>query len=120
MSTISRSLILACAASLLSVAAFAQESTTKFRVAPDPNNMQACKGYNFGMTGVHTLTVKGSDVDLATAGGLKSKMTMVKPNLYESNFQLAGTRLDATVDLGAKTFTVLEKTRGCKWVGVPE
>ena len=120
MGTFTRSLVLAGAASILAVAAVAQDSTTKFRVAPDPANMQACTGYNFGMTGLHTLTVKGSDVDLATAGGLKSKMTMVKPNVYESNFELAGTRLDAAVDLAAKTFTVMEKTRGCKWTGVAE
>jgi hypothetical protein len=82
--------------------------------------MQACTGYNFGMTGLHTLTIKGSDVDLATAGGLITKMTMVRPNIYETNFQLAGTRLDAVADLAQKTFTVSEKTRGCKWVGVPE
>ena len=119
MNTFARSLFAACAASLLAATAMAQEATTKFRVAPDPNNIQACTASNFGMTGVHTLTVKGSDVTLATAGGLNSKMTMIKPNVYESNFELAGTRVDAAVDLTAKTFTVMEKARGCKWVGVP-
>jgi hypothetical protein len=119
MSTLTRSLVLACAASLLSLTAAAQETTTKFRVAPDPGNIQSCTAVNFGMTGVHTITVKGADVTLSTAGGLISKMTMVKPNIYESNFELAGTRLDSAVDLGAKTFTLSEKARGCKWVGVP-
>jgi hypothetical protein len=120
MRTLSRSLALACAASLVSAIAIAQDSTTKFRVAPDPKNMQSCTAYNFGMTGVHTLVVKGGDVNLSTAGGLNTKMKMVRPNIYETDFQLAGTRVDAVADLGAKTFKVSEKTRGCNWVGVPE
>ncbi len=120
MSIFTRSLVLVCAVPLLSVTAMAQDSTTKFRVAPDSKNIQACTGSNFGLTGVHTLTVKGGDAELMTAGGLKAKMTMTKPNVYTSNFELSGTRLDAVADIGAKTFTVSEKANGCSWVGVPE
>jgi hypothetical protein len=65
MTMFARTLFLAGAAALLSVTAMAQDSTTKFRVAPAPNDIQACAGYNFGLTGVHTLTVKESDVELA-------------------------------------------------------
>ena len=118
--TVGRCVLLTAMVTLLPILASAQDSTTRFRVNPDPNNMQACTGYNFGMTGMHTLAIQGSDVGLFTAGGLNTKMTMVRPNVYEAKFDLGGTRLDAVADLAQRTFTVAEETRGCKWFGVAE
>ena len=118
--TVARSVLLTAIVTLLPILASAQDATTRFRVNPDPDNMQACTGYNFGMTGMHTLAIQGGDVGLFTAGGLNTKMTTVRPHVYETHFELGGTRLDAVADLAQRTFTVTEKTRGCRWFGVAE
>ncbi len=47
-------------------------------------------------------------------------MNLVRPNVYETVFALAGARLVVVADLSAtpKTLTVTDNNRGCKWMAV--
>jgi hypothetical protein len=49
-------------------------------------------------------------------------MKMVRPDVYETLFAIAGTRLDVVADLSTKPkpLTVTEKNRGCKWHATAE
>ncbi len=122
MPTAVRLSIVVVAASLLSTAALAQDSETKFRLAQDPKNIQGCTNYDAALTRVHTFTLKGGQAEVKSAGGINDKMKMVKPNVYSTVFELAGTRLDVVADLAAtpKSLTVTEKNRGCKWHATAE
>jgi len=100
--------------------AMAQDSVTEFRLAQDPKNIQGCIALDPSLTRVHTLTIKGGQAEIKSAGGIDDKMKLVRPNVYETVFSLSGVRLDVLADLSAtpKTLTVVEKNRGCKWMAV--
>jgi hypothetical protein len=116
----SKSSVLIAIAMLLPTVAAAQDSVTEFRLAQDPKNVQGCTALDPSMTRVHTLTIKGGQAEIKSAGGIDDKMKLVRPNVYETVFALAGARLDVVADLGAKpkTLTVTDKNRGCKWMAV--
>ncbi len=122
MSTLVRFSIAVVAASLLSTVAMAQDLETKFRLAQDPKNIQGCTNYDAALTRVHTFTIKDGQATVKSAGGIDDKMKMVKPNVYQTVFDLGGTKLDVVADLSAtpKSMTVTEKNRGCRWHGTPE
>ncbi len=105
---------------LLPALAMAQDSVTEFRLAQDPKNIQGCIALDPSLTRVHTLTIKGGQAEIKSAGGIDDKMKLVRPNVYETVFSLSGVRLDVLADLSAtpKTLTVVEKNRGCKWMAV--
>ena len=107
-------------AMLLPALAMAQHSVTEFRLAQDPKNIQGCTALDPSLTRVHTLTIKGGQAEIKSAGGIDDKMKLVRPNVYETVFSLSGVRLDVLADLSAtpKTLTVEEKSRGCKWMAV--
>lgn len=111
---------IAALAMLLPTLATAQDSVTEFRLAQDPKNIQGCTAFDPSMTRVHTLTIKGGQAEIKSAGGINDKMKLVRPNVYETVFALAGAHLDVVADLGAKpkTLTVTDKNRGCKWLAV--
>jgi hypothetical protein len=104
------------------LAASAQDSATRFRLAGVPGNIQACVALEASMARVHTVTVKGGNADLRFAGGINQKLKTVKPGVYTADFEMSGARLDAVADLTAtpKTLTVTSKSLGCKWTGQPE
>lgn len=116
----SRFAVLAAVALLLPTVAAAQDSVTEFRLAQDPKNVQGCTALDPSMTRVHTLTIKGGEAEIKSAGGIDDKMKLVRPNVYETVFALGGARLDVVADLAAKpkTLTVTDKNRGCKWMAV--
>jgi hypothetical protein len=100
--------------------AMAQDTVAEFRLAQDPRNIQGCTALDPSLTRVHTLTIKGGQAEIKSAGGIDDKMKLVRPNVYETVFSLSGVRLDVLADLSAtpKTLTVEEKNRGCKWMAV--
>jgi hypothetical protein len=69
---------------------------------------------------MHTLTIKGGQAEIKAAGGIDDKMKLVRPNVYQTVFSLAGAHLDVVADLSAtpKTLTVTDKNLGCKWMAV--
>jgi hypothetical protein len=117
---VARSAVLSGIAILLPVLAAAQDSVTKFRLAQDSKNIQGCTALDSSFTRVHTLTIKGGQAEVKSAGGIDDKMKLVRPNVYETVFALSGVRLDVVADLSAspKTLTVTEKNRGCKWTAI--
>ena len=122
MTTHTRLLVLAVMACSLPVTAMAQDSVTQFRLKQDPKNIQGCTAYDSAVTRVHTFTVKGGQAEIKSAGGIDDKMKLVRPNVYQTVFQLAGVHLDVVADLAStpRTLTVTEKNRGCKWWATPE
>lgn len=115
-----RSAVLAAIAILLPTLATAQDSVTEFRLAQDPKNIQGCTALDPSFTRVHTLTIKGGQAEIKSAGGIDDKMKLVRPNVYETMFALSGARLNVVADLSgtAKMLTITEKNRGCKWTAV--
>ena len=118
--TAARSSVIAAVAILLPALAAAQDSVTEFRLAQDPKNIQGCTALDPSFTRVHTLTIKGGQAEVKSAGGIDDKMKLVRPNVYETVFALSGVRLDVVADLSGtpKTLTITEKNRGCKWTAV--
>ena len=112
--------VLAALAVLLPALAVAQDSVTEFRLAQDPKNIQGCVALDPSMTRVHTLTITGGQAVLKSAGGVDDTLKLVRPNVYQTVFALAGAHLDVVADLSAapKTLTITEKNRGCKWHAV--
>lgn len=115
-----KSAVLAALAMLFPAVATAQDSVTEFRLAQDPKNIQGCTALDSSMTRVHTLTIKGGQAELKSAGGIDDTLKLVRPNVYETVFALGGVHLDVVADLAAtpKSLTVTEKNRGCKWMAV--
>jgi hypothetical protein len=115
-----RSAVLVAIAGLLPAFALAQDSVTEFRLVQDPKNIQGCTALDPNMPRVHTLTIKGGQAELKSAGGVDDELKLVRPNVYETVFALAGARLDVVADLSAspKTLTITDKNRGCKWHAV--
>jgi hypothetical protein len=99
----------------LPAAAHAADSTSTFRFVADPANMTACIGLAPQFEREHTLTVSGDTATLTGPGGLSEQMKPVKPNVYETVFELSGERLDYLADLNAKTISVKGNNLGCKW-----
>jgi hypothetical protein len=107
---------------LPSVTAAAEDSVTRYRLAADPNNMTTCKALDPALGRLHTLTVKDSDVEITSAGGIEGRMREVRAGVYSVVFELSGQRLDVVADLSAipKSLTVTERQLGCKWRATPE
>jgi hypothetical protein len=118
--TAARCALLAAVAALLPMVAAAQDAAVEFRLAQDPKNVQGCTSLDSAMTRVHTLTIKGGQAELKSAGGIDDQMKLVRPNVYQTTFALAGARLLIVADLSAspKTLTVSDSNRGCKWTAV--
>jgi hypothetical protein len=104
------------------LAASAQGSVTKYRLAGVPGNIQGCIRLEPSLARVHTLTVKDGNAELKFAGGIDQKLKASKPGVYVADFEMSGARLDVTADTTAapKTLTVISKNLGCKWTGQPE
>ena len=108
-------LLLVVAISLPGVA-LAQQSV-KFWLAADPGNIQGCLAADSQFTREHTFTVKDGQATLTAPGGINTKMKLVRPNVYETDFQLGRLHLHAVADLSATppTLLVTERNLGCKW-----
>ena len=103
---------------LLATAALAQSSgQAKFWLAAQPGNIQGCIAADPQFTREHTLTVSDGQAELTTAGGINTKLKMVRPNVYETDYELGRLNLHLVADLSVTppTLTVTEKNLGCKW-----
>lgn len=118
--TIARYALVAGIATLLPFTATGQDAVVEFRLTQDPKNIQGCTALDSAMTRVHTLTIKGDQAEIKSAGGIDDTMKLVRPNVYQTVFALAGARLLVVADLSGtpKTLTVSDNNRGCKWMAV--
>ena len=100
------------------VVAGAADGVFQFQLAPDPANMAACIALAPQLERGQTAVKSGDKVEITAAGGLKSRMDPVQPDVYRTVVELAGERLEYTLDLGAgKTLSVRGNNLGCKWSG---
>ena len=108
---------LACVAvaALLPTAVSAQ--SVNFWLAAQPGNIQGCIAADPQFTREHTFTLKDGQAEITAPGGIKEKMKLVRPNVYETEYQLGRLHLIYVADLSATppTLNVTEKNLGCKW-----
>ncbi|HEX9327370.1 MAG TPA: hypothetical protein VF915_12680 [Reyranella sp.] len=113
---------LACVvlAALLPAAASAQ--SVNFWLAAVPGNIQGCIAADPQFTREHTFTVKDGQAEITSPGGINTKLKMVKPNVYETDYQLGRLNLHVVADLSVtpRTLNVTEKNLGCKWTAKKE
>jgi hypothetical protein len=100
----------------------AAETVAHFRLAPDRQNGSDCGGLNAVLARVHTITVRGGDVELTSAGGIEGRMSELKTGLYRIIFELEGKRVDAVADLASTPvmLTVTERNRPCRWLAAAQ
>ena len=113
-------LVCAAMAALLPALASAQSTgQAKFWLAAQPGNIQGCISADPQFTREHTLTVSDGVAELTSPGGINTKLKMVRPNVYETNYELGRLNLHLLADLSVTppTLTVTEKNLGCKWAG---
>ena len=100
------------------VAALAADEVFQFQLAPDPANMAACIALAPQLERGQTAVRSGDKVEIVAAGGLKTRMDPVQPDVYRTVVELSGERLEYTLDLGAaRTLSVRGNNLGCKWSG---
>ena len=104
---------------LLPFAASAQQSVN-FWLAAVPGNVQGCIAADPQFTREHVFTLKDGEGELTSAGGLKFKMKLTKPNTYEGDYQLGQLHLHYVADVAARTLNVSERNLGCKWTAKKE
>lgn len=96
--------------------ALAQQSA-RFWLAAAPGNIQGCIAADPQFTREHTLTVKDGHAELTSPGGINTKLKQVRPDVYETDYNLGRMNLHMVADLAATppTLVVTEKNLGCKW-----
>ena len=101
----------------LAVPVAAQQSA-KFWLAAAPGNIQGCIAADPQFTREHTFTVRDGQGELDAPGGIETKLKQVKPDVFETDYQLGRLHLHVLADLSTAppTLTVTEKNLGCKWI----
>lgn len=110
------------AAGFFPVAAAAQESQASFWLKGATNNIQGCIAADSQFTREHTFTVKNGEAEITSPGGVNTKLKLVRPNVYETDYELGRMHLHVVADLAAtpKSLTVTNRDMGCKWSAVKE
>lgn len=100
------------------LAASAADEVFQFQLTPDPANMAACVALAPQLERGQTAVKSGDRVEITAAGGLKSRMEPVRADVYRTVVELAGERLEYTLETGdSKTLSVRGDNLGCKWSG---
>jgi hypothetical protein len=113
---------LACIAFVALLPSVASAQSVNFWLAAEPGNIQGCIAADPQFTREHTFTLKDGEAEITGPGGLKEKMKLVRPNVYETDYQLGRLNLHYVADLSVtpRTLTVTEKSLGCKWMAKKE
>jgi hypothetical protein len=113
---------LACIALAALLPAAASAQSVNFWLAAQPGNIQGCIAADPQFTREHTFTLKDGQAEITGPGGLKEQMKPVRPNVYETDYQLGRLHLHYVADLSVTphTLTVTEKSLGCKWTAKKE
>ena len=109
---------LACVALAALLPSVASAQSVNFWLAAQPGNIQGCIASDPQFTREYTFTLKDGQAEITGPGGLKEPMKLVRPNVYETNYQLGRLNLHYVADLSATPpmLTVTEKSLGCKWM----
>ena len=110
-------LALAAFAALLLPAAVSAQQSVKFWLAAQPGNIQGCIAADPQFTREHTFTVKDGQAEITSPGGINTKLKLVRPDVYETDYELGRLHLHVVADLSTTppTLNVTEKNLGCKW-----
>jgi hypothetical protein len=105
----------------LATGAHAQQSA-KFWLAAVPGNIQGCIAADPQFTREHTFTLQDGQAEVTAPGGVKTKLKLTRPNVYETDYELGRLHLHMVADLAATppTLTVTDKNLGCKWTAKKE
>jgi hypothetical protein len=90
---------LACIALAALLPAAASAQSVSFWLAALPGNIQGCIAADPQFTREHTFTLKDGEAELASPGGINTKLKMVKPNVYESDYQFGHLHVPVVADL---------------------
>src|SRR5262245_55353309 len=109
---------LACGVLAALLPSVASAQSVNFWLAAQPGNIQGCIAADPQFTREHTFTLKDGKAEITAPGGIKEPMKMVRPNVYETDYQLGRLNLLFVADLSVtpNTLTVTEKSLGCKWM----
>ncbi len=107
----------ACAALAALLPAVASAQSVNFRLAAVPGNIQGCIAADPQFTREHVFTVKDGQAEITSPGGINTKLKRVKPDVYETDYQLGRLHLHVVADLSVtpRRLDVTEKNLGCKW-----
>ena len=113
---------LACVAPVALLPSVGSAQSVGFWLAALPGNIQGCIALDPQFTREHTFTLQDGQASITAPGGINTKLKMVKPNVYETDYQLGGRHFDVVADLSAtpRTLDVTEKNLGCKWTAKKE
>jgi hypothetical protein len=105
---------------VLPVSAAAIDVSVDFRLVGAPGNIQGCMAADPQFTRIHTFAVKDGEGELTAPGGINTKLKLKELGVYEGSEDMGKFNLHIVADLNARTFTVTDKTLGCKWTGKKE
>jgi hypothetical protein len=91
------------------------DTTLSFEVAAADNNMAECLVWGPEFEKPFVLVVTGDTATLTSGGGVHVSMTKIGPDKYHGIFMLSGEKVDHTADVSARTLTIHENSRGCRW-----
>jgi hypothetical protein len=109
-------------AAALPFAVLAQDAQANFWLKGDSSNITGCIRFDPQFTRKHTFTLKNGQAEVTSPGGLNTKLSLVRPEVYETRLQLSGLNMLVTADLAGtpKTLTVKDSNMGCAWSAVKE
>jgi hypothetical protein len=110
------------ASAMLPVLTLAQDGSAKFWLKGSSDNLQGCLAADPQFTREHTITVQNGQATVTSAGGINTRMKLVRPDVYETSFVLGQLDLNVVADLAAtpKSLTVTDRNLGCRWSAVKE
>jgi hypothetical protein len=96
-------------------AAALADTTLSFELASADNNPTECLRWGPVFEKPFVLVVTGNKATLTSGGGFHLDMAQSAPNQYHGIFMLSGEKVDHTADVAARTLTIHENSRGCRW-----
>jgi hypothetical protein len=106
----------------LSIAAVAQSGEANFWLKGSPNNITGCIAFDAQFTRKHTFNLVNGQASITSPGGLNTNLTLVRPDVYQTQLQLGQLNMTIVADLAStpKTLTVKDSNLGCAWSAVKE
>ena len=106
----------------LSIAAFAQSGEANFWLKGSPNNIQGCIAFDPQFTRKHTFKLVNGQASITSPGGINTDLTLVRPDVYQTQLQLGRLNMIIVADLAStpKTLNVKDSNMGCAWSAVKE
>jgi hypothetical protein len=117
-----RLIALAAVAGSIPVASMAQDTEVHFWLKGNPNNITGCIAADSQLTREHTFILKDGQASITSPGGINTKLTLVRPNVYQETITQGRLNLVIVADLAStpKKLTATDSRMGCGWSAVKE